>query len=852
MVDSTQDATWQDRAPSVPSQIALPKVPGFDVLAELGRGGMGVVYQARQLPVFRLVALKMILAGDFAHPEQMLRFIIEGETLGRLQHPNIVQVHEVGQHERRPYLVLEYVDGGTLQDCLQLTRLEPRRAAQLTEQLARAVHHAHLQGVIHRDLKPANVLLQEDKRPEAAGSFIPKIADFGLARSLHIGPVLTVTGLVAGTPNYMAPEQARGEKNLGPGVDIHALGAMLYEMLAGRPPFDAATVMETLRATIDIEAPRPSTLRPGVPADLETICLKCLEKEPARRYPSAEALADDLRRWQDGEPIRARPVSAFERAWKWSRRRPALAGSLAASATLLMAIALISSVSAVRLRQQRDAILAEQQRATRAEEAHKLALADAILSSAPGGVPLLKDSLASSSELVLPSLRRRFNDTAEAPQRRLRAAIALTILGEPQADFLVAAVPQAPASECSNLSMAFQAMRSPEMMDRLLRRAQGAPDIFERVRWGVLLLDLGDLRAARALLAPRADPTTRTAFIDAFRSWCGGLASLPPLLESCGDAECRSGLCAALGNVEPSALLPEFQHALAAVLSHWYVSAPDGGTHSAAGWALRQWGLTLPELEMANRPSKGRQWFVNSTGLTMLRVPFGAFVLDEAVMLVTRPAFMSDREISVGLFRRFLDDPAWPANQKPARWSGPDASISPSDDCPVDNFTQQDAIWFCNWLSAREGRKPCYQVTAAAPQSWKCDFKADGYRLPTEAEWDQAHRAGATTTFFFGNDPRWLSAYAHVGGVRTLPCGSKLPNRWGFFDLLGNLWEMCWDYAGPLPRGVMFDPAGPATGSSWIWRGGAYDSGSYDCRLSRRYGSTAPASALGFRVACGK
>jgi WD40 repeat protein/serine/threonine protein kinase len=350
----------------------LPTVTGFEILAELGRGGMGVVYKARQLPLQRLVALKMILAGNFAHPDQLVRFVIEGEMLACLQHPNIVQVHEVGQHEGRPFLALEFVEGGTLDDYLASRPVPPREAARLLEPLARAVHYAHLQGIIHRDLKPANILLQEDQTTKQTkntkeeeqeeestsssvrvfrvfrGSLIPKITDFGLARSVHRDVKLTQSGLVAGTPSYMAPEQARGEKNLGPAVDIYALGAILYELLAGRPPFKADTPLDTIRAALEQEASRPSLSRPGVPIDLETICLKCLEKEPARRYPSAEALAEDLRRWLAGEPITARPVKTLERLWKWSRRHPGLAGSLAVIGLLIVSIAIGSAIAAAR------------------------------------------------------------------------------------------------------------------------------------------------------------------------------------------------------------------------------------------------------------------------------------------------------------------------------------------------------------------------------------------------------------------------------------------------------------------------------------------------------------------------
>jgi len=324
-------------SPAVPPA-AVPDIPGYEVLAELGRGGMGVVYKARHLRLNRLVALKMILAGGRATPEQVVRFSAEGQTLARLRHPNIVQVYEVGEHGGQFYCVLELVEGGDLAECLAGQPLSAHEATRLVEVVARAVHYAHQQGVVHRDLKPANILLSfsgersASASPEALAELngaIPKVADFGIAKQVGADLNLTATGTVAGTPSDMAPEQGRGEKaGAEPAADIYALGAILYALLTGRPPFLAATPLETLRQVVEEEPPPPRRLQPGVPRDLETICLKCLQKDPARRYATALDLAEDLRRFRDGEPIRARPVGRLARLGKWARRRPAVAGLL--------------------------------------------------------------------------------------------------------------------------------------------------------------------------------------------------------------------------------------------------------------------------------------------------------------------------------------------------------------------------------------------------------------------------------------------------------------------------------------------------------------------------------------------
>jgi WD40 repeat protein/tRNA A-37 threonylcarbamoyl transferase component Bud32/tetratricopeptide (TPR) repeat protein len=292
---------------------------------------MGVVYKARHLRLGRLVALKMVLAGEHAGPEQLARFLAEARAAAGLQHPNIVQVHEVGEHQGRPFFSLELVDGGSLMEKAAGTPLPARQAAELAEALARAMHFAHERGVVHRDLKPANVLLT------AAG--VPKIADFGLAKRLGEDAGQTRMGQVLGTPSYMAPEQAAGEVHrVGPAADVYALGAILYELLTGRPPFRAATVAETL-AQVRSQEPVPvRQLNPAVPRDLETIALRCLEKEPGRRYASAQALAEDLRRFLEGAPIVARPVGRVEWAVKWARRRPAAAALLAVSVLAMVSV----------------------------------------------------------------------------------------------------------------------------------------------------------------------------------------------------------------------------------------------------------------------------------------------------------------------------------------------------------------------------------------------------------------------------------------------------------------------------------------------------------------------------------
>jgi serine/threonine-protein kinase len=319
-----------DEATRPPEGTALPQVPGYEVEAVLGSGGMGIVFRARHLRLNRPVALKMALAGAQAGLHEKARFQREAEAAAGLRHPNVVQIYDVGDAGGQPYFTMELVDGGSLAQKLAGAPQPARQAAQLVATLAGAVQAAHERGIVHRDLKPANVLLAADGTP--------KISDFGLARWQDDEAALTQTGVPVGTPSYMAPEQGQGHRDaIGPATDVYALGAILYELLTGRPPFRAETAAATLQQVLAEDPAPPSRLNPRVPRDLETICLKCLHKEPPRRYASAAALAEDLKRYGRGEPIAARPAGRRERLARWVRRHPAAAGLLASLTVLIAA-----------------------------------------------------------------------------------------------------------------------------------------------------------------------------------------------------------------------------------------------------------------------------------------------------------------------------------------------------------------------------------------------------------------------------------------------------------------------------------------------------------------------------------
>jgi hypothetical protein len=397
----TGDPSVTEMQSEPPSAVWRPTIPGYEILGQLGQGGMGVVFKARQINANRLVALKMIRSRQHATMQDRIRFRLEAEAVARLQHPNIVQLYEVGEHDGLPFFSLEFVDGGTLDQQLGGKPMQPDDAAKLVEQLAGAIHFAHLHGVVHRDLKPANVLLasgrvmSELSEPTATPTthhspltaHQPKITDFGLAKQMDSKGDLSHTGAILGTPSYMAPEQAEGRvHDVGPHTDVYALGVILYECLTGQPPFAGGSVHEMLARVSSHDPVSPRQLIRGLSRDLDTICLKCLEKTPAKRYASARDLAEDLRAYLDGRPIKARPVGRLERVLKWTRRRPA-AAMLLAFCFIALNLFIIEAVRHNRAlvaeqrnteRQRDDAVRAKdhaEEQHRHAEEQHRLAVA---------------------------------------------------------------------------------------------------------------------------------------------------------------------------------------------------------------------------------------------------------------------------------------------------------------------------------------------------------------------------------------------------------------------------------------------------------------------------------------------
>src|SRR5262245_22476388 len=453
----------------------LPALAGYEVQALLGRGGMGAVYRARHVSLNREVAIKLMLTGAYADRQRLTRFLREAETIAGLQHPNIVQVYEAGNLDGVPYFTMEFVEGGSLAQQLVGVPRPVDSAATMAATLARAVHLAHQCGVVHRDPKPGNVLLTADGTP--------KIGDFGLAQRLG-GSALTESGVRLGTPSYMAPEQALGQASAsGPAVDVYGLGAILYEMLTGRPPFKAETAAETERQLIAQELVAPGRLHAKVPRDLETICLKCLQKEPQRRYATAAELAEDLERFQRGEPISARRSSLWERGIKLARRRPAATALAAVSSLVLAALA----VGPYLYQRQ----LEETRQATRAATLVQ-ALA---VTNTPAVGPILED-LQTHRHHADPLLARILATAPADSKARLHASLALVLRDASQLDYLIDRLLIAEPDELQVICSSLAPYKN-QVTDRLwgLADDEAAPDSRRfRAACGLAVLDHDDPR----------------------------------------------------------------------------------------------------------------------------------------------------------------------------------------------------------------------------------------------------------------------------------------------------------------------------------------------------------------------
>lgn len=806
-----------------------PRFENYRIIEEIARGGMGVVYRAEQLTPRRMVALKIIKSGTLADSDEIRRFETEANSAARLDHPNIVPIYEFGESAGRHFFSMGLVEGESLQQRLRSGPLLPREAAQLIRDLASAVQYAHDADIIHRDIKPANILLDEDGRP--------RITDFGLAKNQQVGSDMTVTGQIVGTPSFMPPEQALGNpSDVDEHADIYSLGATLYALLTGRPPFQSSNRMETLQQVIHQPPVPPRVLNSAIAKDLETICLKCLRKKPQDRYATAGQLADDLDNWLHNRPILARRLSVRQKIWLACKRRPAVAGTIT---TILITTLLAGGF----ILQQRiaNARKIAQERETNDRKRAQSHIDNALTAPA-SALPYAVQLIEPLREYAIPYLKQRFKDRERLEKnQRLHAAILLTWLGDPQSEFLIDSIPQARGGECGNI---VSALRKSENSPGLInKRIAATPDIDlrQRARYAIVALHLGDSAPAKTMCRPLPNPAATYAFVRKLSEWHGNPKELAGRMRSEQDADLLSAVIAGVGGISIEDLSGDDLKEWQTLLENQFLTNPHAGVHATAEWALRNWGIALPKIPRQAVPVKGRNWQVNNLGMTMVMLPPGKFRRGDIdsdgrpnqTVTLTRGFHIASHEVTVGMWQQFIDDMEYPAGAKPKKWPGVHKKNSPTKQHPVQRVNWSDCVLFCNWLSHRDGLTPCYKQDG---KTWKWDQAANGYRLPTEAEWEYACRGGTSTAYCSGDDDESLNRFAVYRSVGAQSCGRRLPNRFGLFDMHGNVHEWCFDYW-TRNYSLQLDVQNPVRSkpsTGRVVRGGSFRSGGRVLRSSSR------------------
>ncbi len=798
----------------------LGKIGDYRLLELIGRGGVAVVYKAWDEKLERLVALKVLQHTSDEH-RSLVRFQREATIVASIKHSSVVDVYHAGYCEERksPYLAMEYVDAPSLRSWIRPGETIPiALVAEWVSRIADGLHEAHEQGIVHRDIKPSNILMS--RASDDAARWEPKLADFGLAL-IDESARITQTGYLSGTPAYMSPEQVN-ERSCTPQSDIYSLGITLYELLTGELPYRGSP-RAVLHQVVNQEVVSPRTLRPSIPIDLETICLKAVSKEPKHRYSTAREFAEDLRRFLDNRPTLARPVSAPERALRWAKRNRSLSIMLATSLGLLGLLLIGSISSSFMLFNKNQRIVEEQRR-------YQKSLIERIPHSDPASVPLLVEQIRMRIEDPTKPIEELWRAQTQ-PQAKLNLACALLALGKPMHKIVLDNFQQTKTDpgQFSALLNAFQA--NPIESLSAIRDHFATASSRDRVKLATLALYLGDGNFASDLVSPSKSPDERTLWIHQLPQWRGSGTSILEVPSKLSDPDLSSAVILGLGQLESNALSPEEWEQCNRAIQSICTSTTHSGVRGACFWLANtknwQWGPDLHKTESDGfKP-------VKEMGFSMVRLAPGVFRMgnDDPTLQynnrtshevrLTREFWIADREVSVADYHRFQQDTTTADRSPSERFAtvSADEVISPTADHPMQSLSWYEAAMFCNWLSNRDGLSPVYRVPESAVDqaadatfqslNWERVSDATGYRLPSEAEFEYAARASTRTKYHFGNDRHFLEYYACWSNnekTASKLCGELMPNPWGLFDLHGNVWEWSDDWFRTFPEDSETDP----------------------------------------------
>ena len=872
------------------------------IVKEIGSGGMGIVYEGVDEKLGRPVAVKTVRA-DRASEENFARFEREARECAKIDHENVIRIFEVGRTEDgAPFIVMELLKGTTLDVLIkqQTGALPIRAVTKVFRDVAKGLHAIHEKGLVHRDIKPANLLIVNldptDLSHAKTGSspnLSCKILDFGLAQFDDEQSDVESPKSLVGTPAYFSPEQIKNSDHVDQKSDIFSCGVSLYQAITGEKPF-RGSVIQMLRKIEHDDPTPPSELNDRIPPDLESICLKSLEKDRRRRYETIKSFGKDLERFESGVPTIARPVGNFEKFWKLVKRRPKASILVGALAVSLLAVAVLSVSYATIVGAKNNEILAR-------EEANQKLLVRTVLNSQPESLKLAISNLIAADFDAVTRLKE-FQEAGDlTAQQQANIALALAEIDQVQVEEICNLIPELPATPwlCQNILSALRP-KSKEACVELKKRFESTNDQSIKSRYATIMLYLNEPAPIQEILDTRGtNGDRRYDWIFSFAEWHGDWDETLKVLKTTEFDNVRTAFITALGTLRPRTI-PNYEE-FSDLVTDFYQRHADAATHRFVFWMLRKWEVQVPELNETVSASAKANWYLCPNGLTMVKIPAGKFLMGDTQneedtrsvheVVITKPFYLASTEVTRKLWESIKADTEYLKKYElEAKQFDSYQKTSPTNDLPAQSLSWEAAIIFCNWLSEKEGLTPCYTLVQKKPKvnrkdadqnsndkeksdenqpnekeaitynKWAWDRNANGYRLASEAEWEYACRAGTTSRYYFGSMDSRANLFGRSSNRRqvpTFPPASLIPNSFGVFDMHGNVWEWCWDWHVEFDSEPKTDPIGPeepakeSFGAARTHRGGgvANFSGDSDSDARGAAGQEERFYNVGFRIA---